>query len=213
MEAQTTPTSTSEVKPEQKILNTRDHLSVCRSKKILVATLVAGMFLIILASFAVGVAVGIHKAKFSYAFGQNYERNFVGPNDEAGRPGMPGPGGPGMIGNLQRGMNNLKQEFSGSGFRNAHGTAGTIISINGNDVVVRDRENKENNVAVNDQTMIKNRQSDLKISDLKVNDQVVVIGQPGDNGVINASLIRVFNGQTSTNAGDNPTNPTNNTTN
>ena len=32
-----------------------------------------------------------------------------------------------------------------------------------------------------------------KISDLKVNDQIVVMGNPGDNGVVNASLIRVFN--------------------
>jgi hypothetical protein len=38
--------------------------------------------LVAVASFAVGFSAGLHKARFSYRFGENYERNFV-----KGRPG------------------------------------------------------------------------------------------------------------------------------
>jgi hypothetical protein len=34
---------------------------------------------------------------------------------------------------------------------------------------------------------------DLKLSDLKQDQQVVIMGNPGENGVINALLIRLFN--------------------
>ncbi len=166
----TQETAKPEVKPEKKL----------KSKKIIIiAAICVGGFLIVLASFASGVVVGLKKAKFSNRFGENYERNFIG-----SRSGHPGPD----IGGFMRGI-------EGRDFRNAHGLAGSIISITDSNIVVKDRDGKENTVAVTDKTVIKSGNENIKIGDLKQNDQIVVIGNPGDNGVVNADLIRVFNNQ------------------
>jgi hypothetical protein len=157
---------------------------IIKSKKFKIILGVLGGILSALLIFAVGVRVGLKKAGFSYRFGENYERNFLGSHFDNGRGMM---GRPGIFEGMMR-------EFSGSDFRNAHGLAGTIISIADNSLVIKDRDNKENKVTVSDKTAIRQGRDNLKISDLKVNDQIVVIGNPGDNGVINADLIRVFSG-------------------
>jgi hypothetical protein len=168
-----------ESKKTRAIDSQNDFCSGVSSRKIKIAIVVVGFFLIVFISFAGGVAVGLKKARFSYKFGENYERNFVGPRmgmiDHRG-PGKLGfPGGPG-----------------GSDFRNGHGLAGTIISISDNNLIVKDKDGKENTVTVTDKTIIKRQREDIKISDLKQDDQIVVMGSPGDNGVINADLIRIF---------------------
>lgn len=143
-----------------------------KSNKFRIASMIVGSFLILLIGFAIGVKVGSHKARFSNDFGRNYEKNFMGPIH----------GGPmGMFDNLE-----------GRGMRNPHGIAGSIISISANNIVVKDRDNKENTITVTDKTSIKNGRDDIKITDLKTNDNIVVLGKPGDNGVVSADLIRIF---------------------
>lgn len=145
-----------------------------RSHKFKIAAISVGSFILVLFIFALGVAVGIHKARFSNKFAQNYERNFMG------QKGMKG-GPMGFFGN-----------FSGREFRNAHGIAGTIISISDNSVIIKDRDERENNISVNDRTFIKRGKDNIKITDLKNDDRVIVMGRPGDSGMIEADLIRVF---------------------
>jgi hypothetical protein len=89
-------------------------------------------------------------------------------------------------------MMDFPRNIEGRDFRNAHGIAGTIISIADNNLIIKDRDNKENTVAVTDKTIIKDHMVDVKISDLKANDQIVVMGTPNDQGIVNADLIRVF---------------------
>lgn len=161
---------------------------IVSSKKFKIAALAVALVLVILAGFAGGVAVGLKKARFSYRWGENYERNFIGPRMEKGQPGF------------TRGM---MRNFEGRDFRNPHGLSGTIISISDNNLVVKDKDNKENTVAVTEKTIIKSGRDDIKISDLKNDEQVVIMGQPGDNGVVNADLIRVFG---TNNAGNNSEN-------
>ncbi|MCX6763076.1 MAG: hypothetical protein NT093_04895 [Candidatus Moranbacteria bacterium] len=157
-----------------------------KSKKFKIAALVVGAFILALVSFAGGVAIGFHKARFSYKFGENYERNFVG-----------GPfQGPGMMGRGSRGM---MGDFGGRGFRNGHGIAGAVISVADNKIIIKDRDGQENTITVNDKTLIKRGQDTIGINDLKNDEQVVVMGQPGDNGTINADLIRVFDNGNNTN--------------
>lgn len=155
---------------------------ILKSKKFKIAVAILGVILVALVSFAVGISVGLHKAKFSGRFGENYERNFMGP-----RPGMKPPMGPMGI------MKEKVGDMEGRGFRNAHGLAGAIISIADNSIVVKDKDNKENAVAITDKTAIKYGRNDIAIGDLKQNDKVVVMGQPSEDGTINADLIRVFN--------------------
>jgi hypothetical protein len=157
---------------------------ILQSRKFKIAISLIGFFLIILIIFAVGVNVGLHKAKFSCKFGENYERNFMGNHSQRNGWMNAGP-----IGMMKEKFNDLE----GRGFRNAHGIAGTIISITDNNLVIKDKDNKENTIAVSEKTIIKLGRDDVKISDLKNEQQVVVMGNPGDSGVINADLIRVFN--------------------
>jgi hypothetical protein len=152
---------------------------ILNSKKLKIAALIVGVIIVALVSFGAGVSVGFRKARFSYDFGKNYERNFIG-----------GPfQGPGM---MDRGPRGMMDDFGGRGFRNGHGIAGTIISIADNKIVIKDRDSQENTITVGDNTLIKRGQDTVKINDLKNDEQIVVMGRPGDSGTINADLIRVF---------------------
>lgn len=164
-----------------------------KSKKFKIAALAVGVFILMLVSFAGGVATGLHKARFSYEFGKNYERNFVGGP-------FPGPMGEIMDGRGPRGM---MPDFEGRGFRNGHGISGTIISVANNQIVIKDRDGQENTVSVSDKTLIKRGQDTISINDLKNDEQIVVIGRPGDNGTVSADLIRVFDGANMTNNNSN----------
>lgn len=148
---------------------------IIKSQKFKIAALIVGLFIIILGSFSTGVFVGLMKARFSSKFGENYERNFTRSRMGEGRSGF-------------------MREFSGRDFRNAHGISGTILSISDNNLIIKDRDNKENTVTVTDKTIIKNGRDTIKISDLKTDENVVALGNPGDNGTVNADLIRVFDG-------------------
>jgi hypothetical protein len=149
---------------------------------------VAEIFLLALV-FALGIRVGLHKAKYSFEWGANYEKNFMGHHGGPMGPGMMPPMGPdGPMGFF---------DDRGRDFRNGHGLAGNIVSITDNKIVVKDRENKENTVSVNDKTMIKSGRDDIKITDLKNDEKVVVVGKPDSNGTINAEIIRVFDSSNS----------------
>lgn len=154
-----------------------------QSKAFKTAAIVIGVLIIALISFSAGVRVGFYKAKFSYAWGENYERNFIG-----GPRGFDGYGR-GMMGGGRTGFFRMME---GRDFRNAHGVTGTILSVSDNALVVKDQDDKENTVSVTDKTLIKRGRDTVKLSDLKAGDRIVIVGKPGDNGVVNADLIRVF---------------------
>ncbi len=143
-----------------------------QSKKLKIAIMALVGLLAAILIFAAGMLVGYRKAHFSDRFGENYYVNFVG---------------------ARRGPGGIINEVSGRGYRNADGVSGSIMSINGNNLVIKDKNNNENNVTVTNKTLIKSMGQTIKVSGLKTNDQVVVLGQPGNNGTMNAILIRVFN--------------------
>lgn len=153
---------------------------------------VVGILLFVFVSFAGGVAVGLRKAKFSYEWGQNYERNFMGFGRERGPIGNFDDRGKMIDGRRSVSLRDFPRSIEGRDFRNAHGLAGTIISISDKNLIIKDRDNKENTVAVTDKTIIKDRILDVKTSDLKAGDQIVIMGTPNEQGVISADLIRVF---------------------
>jgi hypothetical protein len=161
---------------------------IIKSKKFVIAAVIISVFVIALFSFSLGMAVGFKKAKFSYNFGENYERNFAGPRPEKGDGRMGGFPFP-------RGF----EEFEKKEFRNAHGLAGEIISIADGNLIVKDRDEKENTVQVSDKTLIKRGKETIQIGDLKIGDKIVVVGRPSDNGVINADLLRIFDDNNTSN--------------
>lgn len=154
---------------------------IIKSKKFQIVVIVVGFFFVAFVSFAGGIFVGLKKARFSYKFGENYERNFIGGPFQGTMGGKMGPGPRGMM-----------RGFEGRGFRNAHGIAGIIISVADNNIIIKDRDSQENTISVGEKTLIKRGRDTISINDLKNSERIVVMGNPGDNGTINADLIRVF---------------------
>lgn len=140
--------------------------------------IVVGIFLVAVASFAAGLATGIHKTRFSSDWGRQYTRNFVGEDDE--RDGRMG----GMMG--MRG-------FEGREYRNANGVAGEILSLHDQQtIILKDRDGKENTIRVTEKTELRKFRDAITWGDLKPGDRIVVLGKPTENGLIEAELIRVF---------------------
>ncbi len=148
------------------------------SKYFKVAAITSGVFFIALLSFALGVRIGLHKAFFSTRFGENYERNFIGgPENWDGR----------MMSGFGRMMKNDDR-----GVRNPHGVRGEIISISGDTLIIKDRNNQESSIRVGSTTSINRGREVVALNTLTVGNQIIVVGKPGDDGVITAELIRVF---------------------
>lgn len=141
---------------------------IFQSKKLRVTLIAIGTLIILLVVFQVGMAVGFRKASFSYSWAENYHRNFAGPRE-------------GFLGN-----------FMGRDFIDAHGVFGSIIKIDGSTLVIKGANNVEKTILLKDDTTIERLRETIKLSDLKVDDNIVVIGSPNDSGQIVAELIRVM---------------------
>jgi hypothetical protein len=74
----------------------------------------------------------------------------------------------------------------------AHGTAGTIVSINLPTLIVADEDHTEKVVLVKDETIIRSLRNTIDVDELKPSDYIVVIGTPTSQGYIQANLIRVL---------------------
>ncbi|MDO8676336.1 MAG: hypothetical protein Q7K16_01655 [Candidatus Azambacteria bacterium] len=117
--------------------------------------------------FAAGVFVGHEKERFSRSWEKNYYGNIMGP----GRRGLMG--------------------FWGRPNFNAHSGLGQIIKIDENTITVKDQGNAEKTILINERTAIIKDFQSIKISGLKIDDRIIVIGRPNEQGQIEARLIRV----------------------
>ena len=144
-----------------------------QSKTFKIALVAIGAAMVLLFVFKIGVFVGYQKAQYSYRWGESYHRNFAGPRD-------------GFFGDFKRG-------FGDKDFINAHGTFGSIIKIDDSTIVIKGKNDVEKMVLISDKTTVNNRREAVRPSDLKIDDQIVVIGSPSEQGQIEAKLIRVFN--------------------
>ncbi len=130
--------------------------------------------IVLAAVLSAGVLIGYRKASFSFQWGENYHKMFGGPREGFMMRQLPPP------------------PFMGEDFIDAHGTTGSIIKIDGNNLIVKGNNNMEKTILVSEKTVIRSGWQDIKAADLKVGDLTVTIGQPDDQGQINAKLIRVF---------------------
>ncbi len=121
-----------------------------------------------LAVFSAGVHVGERKA-----------RHFIGWSEHYGEAFLPPP----MHGMLP---------FPSQGLPPAHGVFGTILSVEGDTVVVQGNDGVEQRVRVASSTAIRLGRSSGAVGDLKPETQVAVFGEPGTDGEIAAKLIRLF---------------------
>ena len=131
-----------------------------------IATLIVALILA-LVIFQAGVTVGFRKAHFAKSWNDNYFKNF-GPHKKGFPVPMPGQ------------------------FPNAHGTIGKIISVNFPTFIVEDRDKTEKIITLTDTTKIRKMDNDGQQADLSVDTYVVVVGDPNDQGQINAKFIRII---------------------
>src|SRR3989344_7994889 len=143
-----------------------------KSKTAIFIIVILFVIAIIVTSFSLGVSVGYRKARFSYAWGENYHRNFGGP-----RGGF---------------LMGFTKDFMGSDFIEAHGAFGSIISIGDSELVIKGKDEVEKIIAVNEKTDIRRFRDAISIKDLVSDEYVVVIGDPNDQGRIDAKFIRVM---------------------
>jgi hypothetical protein len=135
--------------------------------KVLVGVLYGvGSVLVLILVFSAGVSVGFRKASFGRAWGDNYERNF--------------------------GMKPDRFMFGKDNFPNAHGAIGKIIKIQLPTIIVEDKDNAEKVVLINENTKIQKMMENIKPADLSIDDFVVIIGSPNEQGQIMAKFIRLM---------------------
>lgn len=157
-----------EIKQVSDDLNKKRHRDVL---KWIIVGLAA--FVIITLIFWAGMFVGGMKARFSYRWAESYHKNFAGPRG-------------GFFGNWE-GIPPFPGEFIES-----HGTFGKIVKINESDFVIKGQGDVEKIIVIKENTIIEKGRTEIKKEELKVGDQVVVIGSPNDAGQIEAKLIRVL---------------------
>lgn len=136
-------------------------------------------FVVIVLIFGAGIFVGEMKARFSYRWAENYHKNFGGPSS-------------GFLGDWK--MFPPDNEFIES-----YGTFGQILKIDSSTgsgqaatLVIKGRSDVEKIILIDDKTVIKSSRETLRSANLKVNDLIVVIGEPNDAGQIVAKLIRLL---------------------
>ncbi len=137
-------------------------------KPLKTALLILLISITILLIFQAGKIVGFKKANFSYQWGENYYKNFAGPR------------------------NGQMKGFMEKDFMGAHGVFGTIIEIKNSSLVIKGQDNLEKIVLLKGDTVINRLQKTVKLSDLKLDDKVVIIGSPDNEGQIEARLIRIL---------------------
>ena len=142
------------------------HVTLSRVRPLL---FVLGILIIALGIFEAGVAVGYHKAGFSYEWGDHYYRAF-GPS-RSGRTHLRPPGDDAL---------------------SDHGAAGLIVSLSLPTFIIEDTNHVERIVRISGDTMIRQSRETLSASSLKEHDFVVVLGRPNARAEIEARFIRLL---------------------
>lgn len=139
-----------------------------QSKTFKIIFVAIGGAIVSLLIFQAGAFMGFKKANFSYRWAENYHQNFGGPRQ------------------------GFFEDFKGRDFIDAHGVFGQIIKIDDLTVVIKGRDDVEKIVSVKDNTVIERFRDAIKITDLKIDDYIIVIGEPNDVGQIEAKFIRLM---------------------
>lgn len=150
-----------------------DFNKLFQSKTLKLVILIIAILIFALLIFRLGVMVGFEKANFSYKWGENYHNNFAGPKH-------------GFMANMQN------NDFENRDFVDSHGTFGQIMKIDNSNIILKSKDNLEKNILVKNDTSIMRFRDSIKVSDLKISDYIVVIGDSNNSGQIEARLIRIM---------------------
>lgn len=135
--------------------------------------------IVLLLVFLLGAYIGEKKAEFGYQWGQNYGRFFGEPR----------------VGFFNNATGSSSQGPQGPMGMNAFGNGGVVLKVDGSTMAIKGNDNIEKVIAIDPQTLIREGNSAIALSDVEPGDQVVVIGAPDNSGQIVARFIRVFEHQ------------------
>lgn len=120
--------------------------------------------------FRAGMSVGYHKALFSHHLGDNYLNTFRGgPHPRGGWSGS------------------MRDDFTGG-----HSSIGQIVKVSLPTITIEDLDSVEKNIIVDQNTKIRRFRDDVPVAALTIGTKVIVLGDPNDNGQIQARLIRIL---------------------
>ncbi|MDR3643311.1 MAG: hypothetical protein P4L74_06840 [Candidatus Doudnabacteria bacterium] len=126
--------------------------------------------IVLIGVFALGINIGLHKARFTYAWINQYPKNFGGPQPAQFMPVPPG-----------------------NVFFNSHGVSGQILSTNGtSSLIIKDSDNNEKTVLIGTGAVIRENFETIQPQSLKAGQEIVVIGEPNQQGQIQARFVRVI---------------------
>ena len=101
-----------------------------------------------------------------------------------------GKGGSGYSFRLAPGFSEMRMP---RGFiQDGHGAVGIVENATDSSLTVRMRDGSTSTVLLNQKTAVRNQSGDASSSAIAVGQFIIVLGQPRDDGVISAGLIRVF---------------------
>ena len=86
----------------------------------------------------------------------------------------------------------MPRGFGRENFSDAHGAVGKIIKIDLPTLIITGKDNIEKVILIKDDPKIRRFNEDIKPSDLKVDDFIVVIGTPNNQSQVEAKLIRIM---------------------
>lgn len=130
--------------------------------------IILGTILILLLVFQAGIAIGSRRAMFFANKNGNYMREFRDPQS--------------ILSPFLRRDTDI----------NPHGTVGEIVSIKMPEIMLRSGGDEESIVYITATTSVRNLSGTVSSTTLKVNDRIVVIGEPLENGSISATFIRIL---------------------
>lgn len=143
--------------------------SLTDSRPFIVILFTLFILLIISVIFEAGVLFGMHEARLSYRWGENYAMNFGGPR-----------------GGFMPMMDGLPPAPNG------HGAFGQIATTTLPTFIITDPIHPEESIRVGTSTIIKDGANTVTTAALTRGTYVVVLGTPDAEGSIDASLIRIM---------------------
>jgi len=139
-----------------------------KSPKVKAIAYLLAIFLGVVLIFEAGVAVGYHRAQFSERWSAGFARDSRDPGSFFAvfqhDPDEPNP----------------------------HGTIGQVVSVHMPEVLVKGQSSPEQIVIVGPRTQVRLFRGNGTSTDIQSGQQVIVIGEPDDQGQIQASFIRIL---------------------
>ena len=78
-----------------------------------------------------------------------------------------------------------------------HGVTGEVVDVATDTIVVRGSNGSEESVLIVSGTPIRDMNENISEQEIAPNDQIVVLGDPDQDGVVEARFVRIFNASSS----------------